>query len=588
VAQLQENLRLKHLSLASTQTRGCVAAAGANEDGVTVGFIRRAPLLLWLLPALVMAAPVGDEFQVNSYTTYDQSFPDICGDAGGDFVVVWESGSLLPGKPVEDGSRFGVFGQQLSAAGLPIGEKFQVNTYTTDYQSFPDISCAGGERFVVVWNSYGQDGSSWGVFGRRLQGQGVPASTEFQVNTYNTGTQQYPAVASAPVGNFVVAWTSGGQDGAGNGVFAQRFDLGGVPIGTEFRVNSYTTADQDYAAIAMDDQGDFIIIWVSDGQDGDELGVFGQRYAGNGLPAGSEFRVNSYATDRQDYPAVATDADGDFVVVWASVGGDGNSLGVFGRRFASDGNPLANEFRVNEYTTNAQTAPQVSMTANGDFVVVWASYGQGGDAGVFGRRFSSSGSAAGTEFRVNTSATSLQYSPAIGVNGTGDFMIVWQSLSDYTDVFGRRFSIPSATPTQIVTPRPSLTGIPFVTRTSTPLRTPTATVTSTNIPVPSATHTPSATETATPTVSPTEAATETATIEPSATSTIPPTPEPSPTPRLAGDCNGDGQVAVNELVRGVAIALSGNGIDTCTALDRDGDGSANISELVSAVNNALV
>jgi hypothetical protein len=51
---------------------------------------------------------------------------------------------------------------------------------------------------------------------------------EFQVNTYTTGYQQGPSVASDPSGNFVVAWTDGtsflsGEDGSLAGIFGQRF-----------------------------------------------------------------------------------------------------------------------------------------------------------------------------------------------------------------------------------------------------------------------------------------------------------------------------------------------------------------------------
>ena len=52
------------------------------------------------------------------------------------------------------------------------------------------------------------------------------------------------------------------------------------------------------------------------------------------LPVGSEFQVNTYTTSGQSGPAMATDADGDFVVVWRSENQDGSSYGVFGRRFA--------------------------------------------------------------------------------------------------------------------------------------------------------------------------------------------------------------------------------------------------------------
>jgi hypothetical protein len=54
-----------------------------------------------------------------------------------------------------------------------------------------------------------------------------------------------------------------------------------------------------------------------------------------------------------------------------------------------------------------------------------------------------------------------------------------------------------------------------------------------------------------------------------------------------GDCNGDGAVAINELVRGVNIALGNADPSTCSAVDRDGNGAVAINELIAAVNSAL-
>jgi hypothetical protein len=51
----------------------------------------------------------------------------------------------------------------------------------------------------------------------------------------------------------------------------------------------------------------------------------------------------------------------------------------------------------------------------------------------------------------------------------------------------------------------------------------------------------------------------------------------------AGDCNGNGTVAINELVRGVNIALGQAAVEMCPAIDTDGMGGASISELVAAV-----
>ena len=40
-----------------------------------------------------------------------------------------------------------------------------------------------------------------------------------------------------------------------------------------------------------------------DGQDGSGHGIYGQRYAADGTPVGSEFRVNTFTTDDQVFPS---------------------------------------------------------------------------------------------------------------------------------------------------------------------------------------------------------------------------------------------------------------------------------------------
>src|SRR5262249_36519922 len=44
----------------------------------------------------------------------------------------------------------------------PVGNEFQANTYYTDLQSTPSVAATRDGRFVVVWGSRGQDGSSYG------------------------------------------------------------------------------------------------------------------------------------------------------------------------------------------------------------------------------------------------------------------------------------------------------------------------------------------------------------------------------------------------------------------------------------------
>ncbi len=67
-----------------------------------------------------------------------------------------------------------------------------------------------------------------------------------------------------------------------------------------------------------------------------------------------------------------------------------------------------------------------------------------------------------------------------------------------------------------------------------------------------------------------------------------PTPRPlAACPTCRGDCNADGVVTVDDLVRAVRVALGEIDADTCSLVDRDNDGAADIAELMAAVDTAL-
>jgi hypothetical protein len=119
------------------------------------------------------------------------------------------------------------------------GSEFQVNVYTDSNDTTPAVS-RRGVGFVVVWSR--SDGGSNGVFGRRFTSTGQPQGGDFQVNVTTLGQQYRPAVAADVQGNFVVVWESVGQDGNDRGVFGRRFDFAGGSIGGEFQVNSFTPA----------------------------------------------------------------------------------------------------------------------------------------------------------------------------------------------------------------------------------------------------------------------------------------------------------------------------------------------------------
>ncbi len=86
-------------------------------------------------------------------------------------------------------------------APVPVGDQFQVNTYTTDQQWFPSVGAAPDGRRVVLdsFGSGGNDTSGQSVQGQRFAADGTPMGSEFQVNTYTTGSQ-FPIVRVTPTG----------------------------------------------------------------------------------------------------------------------------------------------------------------------------------------------------------------------------------------------------------------------------------------------------------------------------------------------------------------------------------------------------
>jgi hypothetical protein len=329
--------------------------------------------------------PLGPEFLANTFTTGNQFAPAATSDISGNFVVVWVS-------ELQDGSGLGVFGQHFASSGAPMGPEFRINSFTTGDQAAPSLVVEKSGIFLVVWTSDGQDGSGLGVYGQRFVPLSTPFGPEFRINTETAADQRSPSVAATQSGTFVIAWESDGEDGSNLGVFGQRYSSSGPPQGPEFRVNTFTTGSQLAPTVAAT-FGTFVVVWQSPGQDGSGYGIFGQRFASSaGTPLGSEFLVNTSVAGDQSDPAAANDINGQFVVVWEDANQDapiGNTSGIFGQRFVNTGSPAGSEFRVNTYTTGAQRHPSVATPFFGNFAVVWASDAQDGSShGVFGQRYS--------------------------------------------------------------------------------------------------------------------------------------------------------------------------------------------------------
>ena len=270
----------------------------------------------------------GDQVRANQFRQLTQAMPSVATDGSGSFVVSWTS-------DMQDGTGAEIFARRYSSAGPAMGDEFRVNSFSSFRQQSSDVGMDGSGNFVIVWESSAQDGSLAGVYGQRYNSTGGRRGSEFRVNQTTLNAQDDPSVSMAENGRFVVSWTSAFQDGSGDGVYARLFNAAGSG-GSEFRVNQTTLGTQNTSSVGLDKNGNFSIVWTSfnqDDQDTADFGIYGRMYLANGShfiapetgqPLG-EFRINATTAGDQVSPAVARATDnGDYVVVW--VGPDFDQL----------------------------------------------------------------------------------------------------------------------------------------------------------------------------------------------------------------------------------------------------------------------
>gem|GEM_PF-1407463 len=388
--------------------------------------------------------PIGTEFQVNTYTSGDQTGPSVVGLNDDKFIVMWNSN--------QDGSLLSVFGQMFNANGTKYASEFQVNTYTANGQGAPSVARLNNGKFVVVWQSGGssppyQDGDSYGIYGQMYNADGNKYSSEFQVNTYTTSSQTTPSVAGLSDGKFVVTWASAGQDGHSCGIYGQIFSADGSKFDSEFQVNTHTTNDQHSPSVAKLSDGKFVIIWFSNHHlSGGH--IYGQLFNTGGSKYLSEFQVTN-TINHQVHPSVAGLIDGKFIATWTSIDQDGDGDGVYGQMFNINGTKYASEFRVNTYTAFSQAYPSIAELSDGKVVVTWYSSDQDGSGyGVYGQLFNTDGSKYASEFQVNTNTTDAQNMPSVTGLSDRKFVVTWCSWGgqdgDGGGIYGQIFKTDTA------------------------------------------------------------------------------------------------------------------------------------------------
>ena len=284
-------------------------------------------------------------------------------------------------------------------------------------------------EFVVTWSSKGQDGDGWGVYAQRFDASGRGAGGEFRVNSATGGDQTSPSVAIDAAGELRGHLV---EQGPGRQEVVGRLRRGGsTPRGRRRGASSASTppptGDQADASVAMNDRGEFVVAWASKGQDGDGWGVYAAAVRRLGARLGGEFRVNSATGGDQTSPSVAIDASGNFVITWSSNGQDGEESGASTR---SGSTPRGRRRGASSASTPPPTA--TSNTPRWRWTRAGTSSSPGRATRKAIRAGASTGAntwrteaARGEEIRIETSSSKDQSHSTVAVDNYGHAVVVW-------------------------------------------------------------------------------------------------------------------------------------------------------------------
>jgi hypothetical protein len=230
-------------------------------------------------------ANVDGEFLVNQYTPGNQRTPAVAPLANGNFVVAWVS-ELERSSVTADGSgnvaaghnSVDIYARLYNSAGTALGNEFLVNT-STNVCANPNVAAASDGTFLISWSEKDTVvlNNSWDVYGRSFSAAGSGGVVQ-RLNTQRYGDQWAPKAAANGT-DYLVVWTSMGQDGSREGVFGQFLHGDSSPVGGEFRVNTTVVNGQKFPAVASDGNGRFLAVWSSYVGGVNSLDLNAQRYA---------------------------------------------------------------------------------------------------------------------------------------------------------------------------------------------------------------------------------------------------------------------------------------------------------------------
>jgi hypothetical protein len=323
---------------------------------------------------------VGTNFLVNQFTPFNQRTPAVSPISSNRFIVVWVSeqeGPSLTSNPVDNPDpnhgydplnrpSVDIYGRIFQNEDPTSGAEFIINN-SANVCANPSVAGGSDGSYVVAWSQKDYQSprwNSWDIWGRAYPAPINAAGPTTAINTHLYGDQYAPQVSAFGT-NYLILWTSMGQDGSWEGVYGQSVSPADASRnGPEFRVNTTTVGKQIHPIVAADQSGRFLSVWSSYSGGPNDFDLYAQVYVSTNFVASGtsaytapphEVFMDNGDADSQQSPVLTTPPQ---------TSGSGNVTNLF----ASDqGSYTGLFYETNGVTTASAGYFAATLTAKGTF-----------------------------------------------------------------------------------------------------------------------------------------------------------------------------------------------------------------------------
>jgi uncharacterized repeat protein (TIGR01451 family) len=314
------------------------------------------------------------------------------------------------------------------AANLPI-------SVAPNSQECPALSYVQ-DTYRLVWqDSRHFDFVEEDIYEQQVAIHGEPLGNVIPLVTAPT-SQTSPAVAYDGLDKYLVVWQDARNlSDTAYDIYGQIVASAGTLPGINFPISA-TGGDQWFPAVASDAKDEFLVVW-QDSRYG-SWDVYGQHVSNQGTLLGNAFGISTAPSD-QCFPTLAYNgAEDKYLIVWQDH--RSGNWDIYGQCISPEGDQ-ENSFPIVTHPDNQERPDVVYNSASSEYLVVWQDY-RHGDWDIYARRISGACSPLGGEFSV-AQQPERQWYPALAYNSTEDqYLAVWwdNRHGNGGDIYGQRLS----------------------------------------------------------------------------------------------------------------------------------------------------